>query len=147
MPAGRPFKVLDAHKIEQMAMVGCSNEEIALILGVSADIIERNYSGAIKEGKAKRNHNLRKMQYEAAKKGNIVMMVWLGKQWLNQRDRPELDGAIDPLRELVNEYRKRYDLLSRPPAESPREPSRKFITKKKVTKKVKEEATNARTED
>ena len=115
MPAGRPFKQLDAHKIEQMAMVGCSNEEIGLILGCSADTLANNYSEAIKEGKAKRNYNLRKLQYEAAKRGNVAMMIWLGKQWLGQKERPELEDAADPLRELLAEYRKRYEILARPP--------------------------------
>jgi hypothetical protein len=112
MPAGRPFKQLDALKIEQMAMVGCSNEEIALVLDVSADTIERNYAGAIKAGKAARNYNLRKLQYEAAKRGNIVMQIWLGKQWLGQKDRPELDDKPDVLGELLVEYRKRYEILA-----------------------------------
>ena len=119
MPAGRPFKHLDARKIEQMAMIGCSNEEIALLCDCSADTIENNYSGAVKGGKARRNHNLRKMMFESAKKGNIVMMIFLAKNWLGMRDRPELENAIEPLRELIAEYRKRYDLLSRPPAQPP----------------------------
>ena len=41
------------------------------------------------------------------------------QNWLGMRDRPELENAIEPLRELIAEYRKRYDLLSRPPAQPP----------------------------
>jgi hypothetical protein len=47
------------------------------------------------------------------------MMIFLAKNWLGMRDRPELENAIDPLRQLIAEYRKPYDLLSRPPAQPP----------------------------
>jgi len=32
------------------------------------------------------------MQWEAAKKGNVTMMIWLGKQLLGQRDQMEHSG-------------------------------------------------------
>jgi hypothetical protein len=108
MPAGRPKKQIDPRKVEQLAMVGCSHEEIALITGIHRNTLERNYSATIKAGTAKRNGSLRKMQYEAAKRGNVVMMIWLGKQWLNQRDRPALDEFEDPLGELLKDFRAHY---------------------------------------
>jgi hypothetical protein len=79
MPAGRPRKQLDAAQAEKYATVGCSHEEIAWLCGTTRELIERNFILALKAGTAKRNHNLRKMQYEAAKRGNIAMMIWLGK--------------------------------------------------------------------
>jgi hypothetical protein len=30
------------------------------------------------------------MQWDAAKKGNVVMMIWLGKQYLGQRDKQDI---------------------------------------------------------
>ena len=125
MPAGRPFKQLDARKIEQLAEVGCSHEEIALICGVSVSTIERNYDVAIKQGHAKRNHNLRKLQYECAKRGNVAMLIWLGKQWLGQKEHIDL-GQVNVLNELLDEYKKRYERLSGTAADpQPADPAQK----------------------
>jgi hypothetical protein len=115
VPAGRPRKQIDARKVEQLAMVGCSHEEISLITGIHRNTLERNYSATIKAGTAKRNHSLRKMQYEAAKRGNVVMMIWLGKQWLNQRDRGPFDEIEDPLGELLRDFRAHYNTAANKP--------------------------------
>ena len=43
--------------------------------------------------------SLRRHQFELAKKGNATMLIWLGKQYLGQTDRPcveEADEDIDP---------------------------------------------------
>jgi hypothetical protein len=111
VPAGPPFKQLDARKIELMAEVGCSREEIGLLCGVSTSTIDRNYDGAVKQGHAKRNYNLRKLQYESAKRGSVAMLIWLGKQWLGQKEHIELAQA-DVLNELLSEYKKRYERLA-----------------------------------
>jgi hypothetical protein len=37
--------------------------------------------------------SLRRMQYESATKGNIAMQIWLGKQYLGQRD--NLDQRVN----------------------------------------------------
>ena len=41
--------------------------------------------------------SLRRMQYVAAKKGNATMQIWLGKQYLGQKDKQEIEhsGEID----------------------------------------------------
>jgi hypothetical protein len=33
--------------------------------------------------------SLRRLQYKAAENGNPTMQIWLGKQWLGQKDRTE----------------------------------------------------------
>jgi hypothetical protein len=33
--------------------------------------------------------SLRRMQWQAAENGNPTMLVWLGKQYLNQKDKAE----------------------------------------------------------
>jgi hypothetical protein len=34
------------------------------------------------------------MQYEAAKTGNVTMLIWLGKQWLAQADKVESNVEV-----------------------------------------------------
>lgn len=55
--------------------------------------------------------NLRKLQFEAAKAGSVLLMIWLGRQWLHQRDEPEPERAGDALDELLAEFCKRHEQL------------------------------------
>lgn len=82
----RPKKQIDEALMLKLAGIHCTNEEIASILGVSADTIERRYAGDIKEARDKGRSSLRRMQWDAAQKGNVTMMIWLGKQLLGQKD-------------------------------------------------------------
>jgi hypothetical protein len=108
MPAGRPRKQVDARKVEQMARFGCSNDEIGMILDCSAQLLEEKFQPALKRGKSHRNYNLRKLMYENAKRGNVVMQIFLSKQWLGYRDRGPADEIEDPLGELLREFRSHY---------------------------------------
>jgi hypothetical protein len=70
------------------------------------------------------------------------MLIWLGRNCLGQKQNPELESAIDPLKDLVAEYRKRYELLIREREERPAteaEAAAKLGSKKK--KKVAKEET------
>ena len=37
--------------------------------------------------------SLRRAQYQVAKDGNPTMLIWLGKQWLGQSEKPSADVA------------------------------------------------------
>jgi hypothetical protein len=105
----RPRKQIDEKQVEQMAAIGCSEKEIGLLLGCSDDLLERRFAGALKKGRARRNQNLRKLQYEAAKAGNVTMQIWLGKQFLGQKDKPH-EETYDVLSELLVQFRKAYEI-------------------------------------
>jgi hypothetical protein len=108
---GRPRKQIDEPMVELLASVGCSEKEIALVLNCSDDLLQRRFSPALEKGWAHRNVNLRKLQYEAAQNGSVPMMIWLGRQWLHQRDQPELEKTTDALDELLAEFRKQHEHL------------------------------------
>ena len=40
--------------------------------------------------------SVRRMQYRSAEEGNATMLIWLGKQYLDQKDKQEVDnkGAV-----------------------------------------------------
>ena len=92
---GAPKKVLNAGMIQIMAMKGLIQEDIAAVLGCSADTIYRNYAGAFAIGRQKCMSSLRRKQFEMAMKGDRTMLVWLGKNLLGQKDRHELTGKDD----------------------------------------------------
>jgi hypothetical protein len=140
---GRPLKQIDPKQVENLAAIGCTQKEIGLVVGCTDDTLHNRFSEVLEKGWAQRNISLRRAQFKAALAGNAVMLIWLGKQVLRQQQNPELEGALDPLKELVDEYRKRYELLIRSREDPTLEKAEKLARKTKSSKKVEEEATNA----
>lgn len=92
---GCPKKVLTAEGcklVENLARIGCTEEEIATILEASVDtLMNKNnkelFREAIKKGQAECKQSLRRLQFKAAEKGNVTMLIWLGKQLLGQSEK------------------------------------------------------------
>lgn len=99
---GRPFIKLtpfQLEELEKLAAIHCTVEEMATIMGCSKDTLERNYAALIKKGKSAGRASLRRMQYQSAQKGSIPMLIWLGKQLLEQKDRTDHNFNFDDLSE------------------------------------------------
>ena len=87
----RPKKYnLDTKQIEQLASFGCTNIEIASFFGCDESLIRKSYSEYIAKGREKGKIRLRQLQMRAAEKGNVAMLIWLGKQMLGQTDKQEI---------------------------------------------------------
>ena len=82
----RPKKQIDETTVRRLAEIHCTVEEIASVVGCSKDTLERRFADIIDEGKAEGKSSLRRMQWEAAQKGNTAILIWLGKQLLGQKD-------------------------------------------------------------
>jgi hypothetical protein len=97
----RPQKTatLTAEQIQELAAVGCTDTEIAHLAGVSEMTLRRSFDTQLKGGRAVLRSDLRKVQVDRAKNGDSTMLIWLGKQYLGQRDKHELAG--DPDRPLA----------------------------------------------
>lgn len=96
---GRPRKEIDLAQLSQLAAFQCTDDEIAAVLGVCVETLirrkkEPEFLEALESGKAKGRASLRRLQWKAANAGNTTMLVWLGKQVLGQRDKPE-EGGLD----------------------------------------------------
>lgn len=100
---GRPRVGFDMKVLEGMATIMCTAEECASVLGVSLKTIERRLveeTGAtfgefFKKHADTGKRSLRRAQFELAMEGHATMLIWLGKQWLGQKDisRVEQTGA------------------------------------------------------
>ena len=96
----RPQKQIDPKQVEELARIGCAEEDMAAVLGVSVDTLQRRkracaeFRGAIEKGRASLRNSLRRLQVKKALEGNVTMLIWLGKQLLGQSDRQstELSG-------------------------------------------------------
>jgi transcriptional regulator with XRE-family HTH domain len=84
----RPSKV-DPETVEKLAAIGCSQEEIATVVGCSRQWINQRFKRQVAAGYDRLRMSLRRWQYEKAKDGNVAMLIWLGKQYLGQTDRSE----------------------------------------------------------
>lgn len=94
---GRPKMVLNEDGIEEvtnLAMIGCTDEEIAASMDCSIKMLYnasngKAYEMAKKKGAQKGRASLRRMQFKAARNGNVSMQIFLGKQILGQSDNPQ----------------------------------------------------------
>ena len=97
----RPKKYdIDPKQVEKLAAYGCTNTEIASFFGCSKDLISKSYSTNVEKGKDSGRIRLRQLQWRAAERGNIPMLIWLGKQVLGQTDRKEIEMST-PIDEIT----------------------------------------------
>jgi len=104
---GRPYKLEPDDKtistIANLAKIQCTNAEAAAVLGVARETFEEFLGRHIKaqeawiNGKQTGTASLRRQQFAMSEK-NAAMAIWLGKQYLGQKDKHELAGdAASPL--------------------------------------------------
>ena len=97
-PVGRPKMDIDLDILGNLASIGCTQEEIGGVMGISARTLQRNYAEIIEVNKNKGKASLRKKMWEnAIKRGNPNMMIWLSKNVLNMRDKIETQNIVEPL--------------------------------------------------
>lgn len=90
----RPKKVIDYEAVEKLANLQCTQEEIASFLGLSVRTLQRDeeFCRIYKKGQDNGRMSLRRMQFKLADK-NPTMAIWLGKQYLKQRDNIEIEST------------------------------------------------------
>lgn len=82
----RPKIDIDEKVVEGMASVGATNVEIADFLGVDEALVRRRCREVLVKARAGLKTRLRQAQLKVALNGNPTMLIWLGKQMLNQAD-------------------------------------------------------------
>ena len=99
MRTGRPKKVIDWALVEKLSTIQCTTAEIAKIVGVSEARLDhdKEYIRIHKKGLDEGRMSLRRLQWQKANEGNVTMLIWLGKQYLGQKDRQEVTGENGPL--------------------------------------------------
>lgn len=90
----RPKKPIDYALVEKLSHIHCTQEEIAEIMGVTVRTLQRDreFCHVYKKGISAGKMSLRRKQWAAAEKGNTTMLIWLGKQYLEQRDDAEMNA-------------------------------------------------------
>ena len=94
MPAGRPKKEIDYILAEKLANIMCTQEEIATMFDCDVRTLQRDeeFCRVFKKGKENGKMSLRRIQWKLSEK-NTAMAIWLGKQYLGQKDRLETENT------------------------------------------------------
>lgn len=88
---------IDLAQVEALAQIGCTMPEMAKVLGCSVTYIERMqdenpaFALALERGEGSLKSSLRRSQLKHAFEGNASLLIWLGKQYLGQVDKREID--------------------------------------------------------
>jgi hypothetical protein len=98
---GRPRIKIDWHIVNSLCEIWCTGEEIAHVLGCSYKTLNRackhefkqGFGEYYKKGSLAGKTSLRRLQWKSAEKGSVSMLIWLGKQYLGQKDKPVDSGS------------------------------------------------------
>src|SRR4051812_6653981 len=93
---GRPEKPIDWNKFEELCHIQCTHDELASMCKVAkATLYERatkqygeDFPTVYKKFSEGGKCSLRRTQFKLAQK-NTAMAIWLGKQYLGQKDHEE----------------------------------------------------------
>lgn len=108
--AGRPKFEIDYELVKKLANIQCTQKEIASVLGCSDRTLQNDeeFMRVFREGLESGKASLRRFQWKIAEKGNASMCIFLGKQYLGQRDNVEVtdDTQINQVKELLSKIEK-----------------------------------------
>ena len=91
----------DPKEIERLSRLHCTDAEIGAFFGVTVRTVEREkvknpaFADAIEIGRNFGKHSLRRKQVEIAETGNPQLLIWLGKQYLNHRDKSDIEQSVE----------------------------------------------------
>ena len=127
----RPEKTIDWKLVDKLLQAHCPGTEIAASFDLHPntfyDRVEKEFGCGFTEysqqKKKKGKNNLRLAQLKNALEGNTSMQIWLGKNWLAQKDEPredkEFDGNLSNLLQLLQQIKNPEEFKSsEPPKET-----------------------------
>jgi IS30 family transposase len=85
---------IDEEEFKKLCSLHCTQVEIAEFFNCSPDTIDRwckrtyqeTFAEVFKKKSSAGKISLRRKQYSKAMEGNVPLLIWLGKQFLGQRD-------------------------------------------------------------
>ncbi len=94
---GRPPKEIDLEVVNSLCELQCTEAEILSVLKVSDKTFLKELRAAGYESfyeyfgahGGKGRVSLRRAQWKSAEDGSVQMQIWLGKQYLNQKEKSE----------------------------------------------------------
>lgn len=111
---GRPLPTIPYGLLARLCAIGCTLPECAGVLGVDPATLKRalrrdldmTFTQFFDIHSAPLRVRLRQAQFESAERGNVTMLIWLGKVYLGQREPDRAQGGDDVselLRQLLRQ--------------------------------------------
>lgn len=96
----RPLKEIDRKNFESLCAIQCTKEEICAFFEVTDKTLESwckrtykaGFSEVFRQKRGKGKISLRRAQFQLAQK-NANMAIWLGKQYLGQKESVDMNMA------------------------------------------------------
>ena len=85
---GRDKTPILSADVFKLAAIGMKDHEIADWFGIDSNTLRYNFVVQLTKGRSTLSQSLRRKQIEVAMTGNATMLIWLGKNILNQSDNP-----------------------------------------------------------
>ena len=85
-----------------LSQIGCTQEEIGSVVGISARTLQRRYADLVAENKNIGKASLRKKLWEKALKGDPKLLIWLSKNELNMVDKIHTTQTVEPLPLIID---------------------------------------------
>lgn len=113
---GRPKRYINWREAEKMFEAHATAQEVAAFFNIGRQTLYDRCQSDNKislemfsyRARAKGNLAVRLKQYAKAKKGHFSSLIWLGKQWLDQRENPigtrEPDGKLIYMVNMMKTY-------------------------------------------
>jgi len=106
----------DRVELRKLFELAPTRQEIAAWFEVSRQTVQvwarQDWFKALEEAALdKRNISLKRAQWKSALGGSVPMQIWLGKQYLGQRDQPETQLTADDIGKAVADHIKHLEGL------------------------------------
>jgi hypothetical protein len=104
--AGKSKYIIDTAELEKLASYGCTVKECAEFFGCPDRLLSTpKYKGFYTKGFNSTKKRLRMAQIKLALSGNATMLIWLGKNYLDQSDKNEMNMNVNAT-EISKEFAK-----------------------------------------
>jgi hypothetical protein len=96
---GRPLIEINLNEVAKLCKMQATRDEICSFLEVDECTLQRrikeadfqNFEAFYKKYSEGGKISLRRSQWKSAKDGNVTMQIWLGKQYLGQKEKNEYE--------------------------------------------------------
>lgn len=85
---GKTKRIVFDNDVFKLAAMGCTDREIALWFDMSESTLRYNFSSIMEKARIDLKQSLRQAQLKLALSGNATMLIWLGKNILQQQENP-----------------------------------------------------------
>ena len=89
------LKKINPEDVRKLSEKFWAKSEIAAFFDCHVDTITNRFQEVYLKGRENGKAKLRDLQLAQANKGNVTMLIWLGKQYLGQTDKTETDSTLN----------------------------------------------------